>query len=90
MTRKTSTTKASQAKTRRQHSPEFRKEALALAESKGVSEAAQELGLHSSQLYGWRTKAIWNRRRLRAIFHTPPAGVAALRPQVRRDDQRQE
>ncbi len=57
MTRKTSTTNTSQAKTRRQHSPEFRKEALALAESKGVSEAAQELGLHSSQLYGWRTKA---------------------------------
>ena len=42
---------------RRQHSPEFRAEALALAEKVGVSEAAKELGLHDSQLYGWRTKA---------------------------------
>ena len=43
--------------TRRQHAPEFRTEALALAEKIGVSKAAKELGLHESQLYGWRTKA---------------------------------
>ena len=43
--------------TRRQHTPEFRTEALALAEKVGVSRAAKELGLHESQLYGWRTKA---------------------------------
>ncbi len=43
--------------TRRQHSPEFREEALALAERVGVSKAAKELGLHDSQLYGWRSKA---------------------------------
>ena len=43
--------------TRRQHAPEFRAEALALAEKIGVSKAAKELGLHESQLYGWRTKA---------------------------------
>jgi transposase len=42
---------------RRQHPPEFRAEALALAEKVGVSKAAKELGLHESQLYGWRTKA---------------------------------
>jgi transposase len=42
---------------RRQHSPEFRKEALALAEKIGISKAAKELGLHDSQLYGWRSKA---------------------------------
>ena len=43
--------------TRRQHTPEFRTEALALAEKIGISKAAEELGLHESQLYGWRTKA---------------------------------
>lgn len=42
---------------RRKHAPEFRAEALALAEKIGVSKAAKELGLHESQLYGWRTKA---------------------------------
>ena len=31
-------------------------EALGLAEKIGVSEAARELGLHNSQLYGWRSK----------------------------------
>ncbi len=43
--------------TRKQHFPEFREEALALAEKIGVSKAAKDLGLHASQLYGWRTKA---------------------------------
>lgn len=42
---------------RRQHSPEFRKESLALAEKIGIPKAAKELGLHDSQLYGWRSKA---------------------------------
>ncbi len=42
---------------RRQHSPEFRKEALALAEKIGIPKAAKELGLHNSQLYGWRSKS---------------------------------
>ena len=53
MTNKTGTKKAP----RKQHSQDFRKEALALAEKIGVSKAAEELGLHSSQLYGWRSKA---------------------------------
>ena len=53
MTKQTGKQKA----TRRQHAPEFRVEALALAEKIGVSKAAKELGLHESQLYGWRTKA---------------------------------
>jgi transposase len=43
--------------TRRQHSPEFRAEALALADKVGVPTAAAELGLHESQIYGWRSKA---------------------------------
>ena len=53
MSRKTGMTKT----TRRQHSQEFRQEALALAEKIGIPKAAKELGLHDSQLYGWRSKA---------------------------------
>ena len=42
---------------RRQYSSEFRKEALALGERIGIPKAAKELGLHNSQLYGWRSKS---------------------------------
>jgi transposase len=42
---------------RRQYPPEFRKEALALAERIGIPKAAKELGPHKSQLYGWRSKS---------------------------------
>ena len=53
MVRKTKTTK----RARRRYSPEFKQEALALAQKVGVSEAAVQLELASSQLYDWRTKA---------------------------------
>ena len=43
--------------TRKRYSKEFKEEALALAERLGVAAAAKELGLHESQLYGWRVKA---------------------------------
>jgi transposase len=43
--------------TRRRYSPEFKAEALGLAEQMGVAGAAKELGLHESQLYAWRKKA---------------------------------
>lgn len=43
-------------KPRKQHTPEFRQEALKLAERIGVSAAARELNLYESQLYGWRKK----------------------------------
>ena len=43
--------------TRKQHLPEFRKEALALTDRIGIPKAAKELDLHASQLYGWRAKA---------------------------------
>ena len=43
--------------TRRHYSPEFKAEALGLAEQVGVSGAAKQLGLHESQLYTWRKKA---------------------------------
>ncbi|GAB7216825.1 transposase [Dickeya oryzae] len=52
MTKPTSTSK----KTRKQHTPEFRNEALKLVERIGVAVAAHELSLYESQLYAWRSK----------------------------------
>ena len=43
-------------KPRRQHSPEFRQEALKLVERIGVAAAARQLSLYESQLYAWRSK----------------------------------
>ncbi len=43
-------------KPRKQHTPEFRNEALKLAEHIGVAAAARELSLYESQLYAWRSK----------------------------------
>lgn len=43
-------------KPRKQHTPEFRNEALKLAERIGVAAAARELRLYESQLYAWRSK----------------------------------
>lgn len=51
MTKPASTSK----KPRKQHMPEFRNEALKLAERIGVAAAARELSLHESQLYVWRS-----------------------------------
>lgn len=52
MTKTVSTSK----KPRKQHSPEFRSEALKLAERIGLAAAARELSLYESQLYAWRSK----------------------------------
>lgn len=52
MTKTVSTSK----KPRKQHSPEFRSEALKLAERIGVTAAARELSLYESQLYARRSK----------------------------------
>ncbi|QNK07525.1 IS3 family transposase [Enterobacter sp. JUb54] len=52
MTKPASTSK----KPRKQHTPEFRNEALKLAERIGVAAAARELSLYESQLYAWRSK----------------------------------
>lgn len=52
MTKSVSTSK----KPRKQHTPEFRNEALKLAECIGVAAAARELSLYESQLYNWRSK----------------------------------
>ena len=43
-------------KPRKQHTHEFRNEALKLAERIGVAAAARELSLYESQLYTWRSK----------------------------------
>ena len=47
---------SSAKKPRKQHTPEFRQEALKLAERIGVAAAARELSLYESQLYTWRSK----------------------------------
>jgi transposase len=52
--------------TRRRYSDEFKSEALALAESVGVSEAAAQLQLQTSQLYAWRSRAERVQRRGKA------------------------
>ena len=52
MTKSVSTIK----KIRKQYTPEFRQEAIKLAERIGVAAAARELSLYESQLYNWRSK----------------------------------
>jgi transposase len=52
MTKPASTSKTA----RKQYTPEFRDEALKLAERIGVAAAAGELSLYESQLYAWRSK----------------------------------
>lgn len=52
MTKPASTSK----KSRKQHTPEYRSEALKLAERIGVVAAARELILYELQLYAWRSK----------------------------------
>jgi transposase len=42
---------------RARYSDEYKTEALKLADKVGVGSAAKQLGLHESQLYGWRGKA---------------------------------
>ena len=39
------------------HTDEYKTEALKLAEKVGIGPAAEQLGLHESQLYTWRNKA---------------------------------
>ena len=42
---------------RKSYNQEFKEAALELAKSKGAPTAAKELGVASSQLYGWRSAA---------------------------------
>ncbi len=45
------------------HSPEFKAEALKLAEKVGVAAAARQLSSYEFQIYGWRkavkTRSLW-------------------------------
>jgi len=47
---------STQKQPRKRHTPEFRNEALKLAERIGVAAAACELSLYESQLYAWRSE----------------------------------
>lgn len=50
-------TKKKQVKQQRnQYSEEYRSEAIKLADRIGVTAAAKQLGLHGSQIYGWKGK----------------------------------
>lgn len=42
--------------TRQRYPEEFKVQAVKLAESVGATAAARELGIQTSQIYGWRTK----------------------------------
>lgn len=44
-------------KKRTRYSNEFKEEALNLADKVGVTQAAKDLGLYTSQLYAWRSSA---------------------------------
>ena len=46
------------SKKRKYHTPEFKAEALRLAEKTSIPSAARELGLQESQLYAWRSAAL--------------------------------
>ena len=59
-------------KTRIIHSPEFKAEALKLAEKMGVAAAARQLSLHESQIYGWRKSA-------KSDASTAPENLAELK-----------
>ena len=74
-------------KTRRRYSAEFKSEALALAEKVGVSEAAEQLKLQTSQLYGWRMKAEALNQRGRADQVLVAAEIARLKRQLAEKDQ---
>jgi len=48
--------KKSKKSCRKPYSEEFKREAIKLAENIGATAAAAELGIHTSQLYAWRSK----------------------------------
>ncbi len=50
------TRKKSRKPQRSVRSDEYKKEAVKLADTAGVTEAARQLGIHTTQLYNWRNK----------------------------------
>ena len=71
---------------RRQYTPEFRVEALALADKIGVTAAAEDLDLYASQLYSWRTKANTERSKSN-IERQQAAEIAKLKRQLAGKDE---
>ncbi|APC90667.1 Mobile element protein (plasmid) [Vibrio parahaemolyticus] len=63
------------------HSPEFKAEALKLAEKVGVAAAARQLSLHESQIYGGRKAAKKNSNTSQREQELA-AGVAKLKRQL--------
>ena len=50
------TRKKTKKAVRTPHSDEYKKEAVKLADTVGVSAAAKQLGIHTTQIYNWRGK----------------------------------
>lgn len=78
--------KKSVKQSRIQRTPQFKAEALALADAIGVAAAARDLGIHASQLYDWRSK----QRKSDAVSQTErdqSAEIARLRRQLARKDE---
>ncbi|EBP9772504.1 IS3 family transposase [Salmonella enterica] len=82
MTKPVSTTR----KPRKQHTPEFRQEALKLAERIGVAAAARELRLYESQLCNWRSKQ-QNQRSSSEREQEMSAEIARLKRQLAERDE---
>jgi len=68
------------AKTRREFTPEFKREAVALLESSGrpQMQIAAELGIQPSMLRNWRAVLNGGAPRPRAALTTSPAGSASM------------
>jgi len=56
MVTKQKATKQSKKKPRQHYSNEFKREAVALADKIGTTQACEELNITSASLYGWRQK----------------------------------
>ncbi|EBD5742558.1 IS3 family transposase [Salmonella enterica] len=82
MTKPVSTTR----KPRKQHTPEFRQEALKLAERIGVAAAVRELSLYESQLCNWRSKQ-QNQRSSSEREQEMSAEIARLKRQLAERDE---
>lgn len=70
-------------KARKKHSAEFKDQALEMASRVGVAQAARDLGIDSSMLYGWRSQ----RRSAGDSFERKKVDQAEL-AQVKRENAR--
>jgi len=69
----------SKTKQRKQYSPEFREEALKLADRIGVAKASRELGVYESQIYYWRSAS-----QKKATTSKRESGLAAENARLKR------